>query len=694
MKKNPSQAMRNPSFRVAVDTGGTFTDVYLVKEDTGNIFTAKVSSTPSNPERAVLDGITRAVKAAGVDIKDMRLLLHGTTVTTNSIINGNRNRNPAALITTRGFKDILIIGRQNRPDLYNFWATKPEPLIQRRFIFEVEERVLADGNIYQPLNIESIYRIIKKIKALEINTVAISLIHSYINPAHEQKIKKIIEEIHPSAWVTLSSDILPEPREYERTSTTAINAVLQPLLASYLEKLEESVKSISRPRLFIMQSNGGLITFEQAGKEAVRTVLSGPAGGVMAGVQTTRQTGRPNIITFDMGGTSTDICLIKNGEARFTSEGNINGYPLRMSMLDIHTIGAGGGSIAWIDYGNSLRVGPDSAGAEPGPACYGLGGRKPTVTDANLVLGRINPDLMLDQDRQLKSGLALRCLEENIGLPLAITAEKAAEGIITVINAAMTRAVRVISVQRGYDPREFTLFAFGGAGPLHAAELAKELNIPQVLIPPHPGVTSAYGIANTDVRKDYERTVLQLLKNVEAEEIQKMYNDMREKAIRELIKEKSELADIYFVRKAEFRYPGQSYELTIPLPSGTLTKEDLIIIERSFHLVHEQEYSSSYHNMPVELVTIRLSAIMKLPKIINSPPVYHQDASRSITPAFERPVFFEGRFVNTAIYQREEIIPSQRIKGPAVIEQSDSTTLILPGMEAWLDKWGNLIINL
>lgn len=686
----------SPVYRLAVDTGGTFTDVCLAREEPGEILITKVPSTPHNPALAVLNGIARVLAMANAPLEKVRVVLHGTTVATNALLEGKGSQ--SALITTRGFRDILLIGRQNRPALYDFWAIKPKPLIERQHIFEVRERILASGEVHVPFDEEEAREVSEKIRRLGIDSVAVCFLHAYRNPEHERKMERIVKNVHPRVQVNLSAEILPEFREYERTSTTVINAVVRPLLHGYLEHLEQGLARLTKreqkpPGLFIMQSNGGVITAGQAKKEAVRTILSGPAAGVMAGVHLSRQTGRKNLITFDMGGTSTDICLIKDGQPRFTAEGQIGGYPLRTPMLDIHTIGAGGGSTAWIDAGGALRVGPVSAGAVPGPACYGLGGREPTVTDANLLLGRLSPEITLVENRRLDFSAAGRSIAEKIARPLGLTQEDAAEGIITVANAAMTRAIRVISVQRGHDPREFTLVAFGGAGPLHAAALARELNIPHVIIPPYPGVTSALGMFFTDVRRDYVQTFLKPIAGCQAPELEQIYQNMEDIGKQEFLQEGFPPEEIYFLRSADLRYHGQSYELTLPVPAGPLTPGDLVILERSFHLAHQQEYASSREKTAVEIVALRLAALARLPKI-NISTAGRQAADGSPIPVGkQRRVFWAGKFVSTAVYRRKDIPLEQKVEGPAVIEQADSTTLIWPGMSAWLDKWGNLLID-
>ena len=758
-------------YKLAVDTGGTFTDLCLLREDSGELLITKVSSTPADPAEAVLNGIkkiirmaegksgtnltgggflgegsdklclenipageasgqkdclagvssishrlissfsgissslkavysgrqsvTHAVKSSGTDLGragsvGVNFFLHGTTVATNALLEGGGAK--AALLTTRGFRDLLYIGRQNRPHLYDFWALKPEPLIPRHLTFEITERILADGSVHLPLAEAEIDLIARQLEEMGVESVAVSFLHSYINPVHEQRIKALLKVSLPMVMVTLSSEILPEFREYERTSTTVINSLVQPKVDRYLGNLEQELVGVGvEGGFFVMQSNGGVIKARQAREQSARTVLSGPAGGVLAGVWLSRLTGRRNLITADMGGTSMDISLIHNGVPRYTSEGNIGGYPLRLPMVDVHTIGAGGGSIAWIDMGGALRVGPRSAGAKPGPACYSMGGDKPTVTDANLVLGGLNSSATLGDDRQLDLDLARQSLQENIAGPLGLTVQEAAEGIIRVVNAGMVRAMRVVSVQRGYDPREFILTAFGGAGPLHAVELARELGMPQVLVPRYPGVNSAFGMLAADVRHDYVQTRLALLDEISPEEIEKIFAGMVLAGLADLQSEGFDREDCVVQRLLDLRYAGQSYELTIAAPAR-ISRPDINILKNEFHYVHEKSYGYSRKEAPLQLVALRLVAAGKLPEI--APFKLPKESKEAPVVAEREVVFASGRLVLTPVYNREDIGRDTVILGPAVIEQADSTILIWPGDVGRCDKWGNLIIEL
>jgi len=673
-------------YKLAIDTGGTFTDFCLMGEN-GELHIAKEPSIPEEPSRAVLAGIKKITQKTGIDPGQIDFILHGTTVATNAILERKGAR--LALITTKGFKDIIYIGRQNRPHLYNFWAIKPPPLLPRNLVLEVNERVLADGTVQTALQDKEIQSVIIQVEEAGVESVAVCLLHSYINPVHEIMLKNAIKEHLPHLSVTISSEILPEFREYERTSTTVINALIKPLTDKYISRLEKELTSTGvKSELFIMQSSGGVITAPRAREQSARIALSGPAGGVLAGVYLARLTGNKNLITADMGGTSMDICLIYNGKSRFTTEGAVGGYPLRLPMLDIHTIGAGGGSIAWVDSGGALRVGPQSAGSVPGPACYGLGGEEPTVTDANLLLGRLDPT-DLTGIKTLKPELAALAVSEKIADPLGLTLEEASEGIIRVVNANMVRAMRLVSVQKGYDPRDFTLVPFGGACPLQAVELARELGTHRIMVPPHPGVTSAWGMLSADVRHDYSFTHIVNLTPAVCAEINGKFAQLTEQGRKDLVREGFTEPEMNFNRLLDIRYQGQSYELTLSIPGNSLIEEDIKIIIRRFHRLHQQSYGYCRENAPVEIVTLRLTATGALPKI--SP--LSQTGAKEINISGTRQVYLSGEYHQVPVYARQQIGPGWRTEGPAIVTQVDTTTLIWPGDRAYCDRWGNIIIE-
>lgn len=687
------------TWRAAVDTGGTFTDVCMLNELTGEILVHKVPSTPADPSRAIIQALTRVAQIGNVRMSGLSLLLHGTNLAVNTLLERNWPR--AALIVTRGFKDILYIGRQDRPHLYDTRITRPEPLIPRHLTFEISERILAGGNVLHPLDQENLRALVDRLKEVSPDAVAVSLLHAYANPAHEKKIKDFLIKFLPGVPITISSELMPRIGEFERTCATAINAMVTPLMSTYINKLTaelEQGKESKNTGLFIMQSNGGVISAPQAAGESARTVLSGPAGGVLAGVTLSRETGRPNLITLDIGGTSTDVSLIHMEHPGYITEGEIAGYPLHLPMLDIHTIGSGGGSIAGIDRGGALKVGPQSAGATPGPACYGLGGREPTVTDANLVLGRLGNTIPVGEDRYLDLESARRAINEKIASPLNLPVEKAAGGIIEVAIAGMAGAIRLISVQRGYDPREFTLMAFGGAGPLHAAQLAREIGIPHVLVPRYPGVTSALGILFADLRRDYVSNVVTPWEQVRVDILMKIFTGLEDRSRRDLSLEGLETGGVTVNRYIDLRSKGRSYAITLPAPGGRLSPGDLKLLERSFHLLHRKEYGFSREDHPLEMVALRLVATAKPPGAKHTVDLYPA-RGKDITldrvktqPAY-RDVIFSGKPLRTAIYRRRLLQPGMELTGPAVVEQPDSTTLIWPGMKAGVDSRLNIIIS-
>jgi N-methylhydantoinase A len=674
------------AYKLAVDTGGTFTDFCLVDSE-GGVHVTKEPSTPDDPSRAVLLGLRRLVRETGIDPRAIDLFLHGTTVATNAVLERRGAR--LLLLTTKGFRDVVFIGRQNRPHLYDFRVLKPQPLLPRNLVLEVDERIGADGSVIKPLAAREIDSIVEQVRQSGATAVAVCLLHSYANPKHEIQLKKALEKVLPPLSVTISADILPEFREYERTSTTILNAMVRPQMEKYLGRLEQELASTGvRSQLYIMQSNGGVITAAQARKQSVRTILSGPAGGVLAGVYLARLTGWENLITADMGGTSMDICLIHRGEPRFTTEGAIGGYPLRLPMLDIHTIGAGGGSVAWVDAGGALRVGPRSAGAVPGPACYGLGGTEPTVTDANLVLGRLDPEAFAG-GRKIQPALAAECLEEKIGRVLGLTLEETAEGIIRVVNASMVRAMRLISVERGYDPRDFTLVAFGGAGPLHAVALAREMGIPRVLVPPYPGVTSAWGMLAADVRHDYSLTFIGDVAAGLAAELNGQYAALIATGKADLSREGFAADQMVFEPLVDLRYRGQAYELTVPLPAQSLDEDALRTAVQRFHRLHRQSYGYCREDAPVEVVALRLVARGVLPRTKFAAPPPHADLP---VPGARR-VYLLGTWQEIPVYRRESLPAGFTLTGPLIITQQDTTTLVWPGDRLTVDRWGNLLIE-
>jgi N-methylhydantoinase A len=680
------------AYRLGIDSGGTFVDVVLFEEETGNLKITKTPSTPKNPSIGVYNGIVKIIEKEGIDPLRISSLVHGTTVATNALL--EYKGVTTALILTQRFKDILSIVRQDRPKLYDYFVRRPDPLVPRHLRFEVRERTLFNGDILEDLNDSEILGIIDQIKSLDIRTVAACFLHSYANPRHELRVKELFQQDYPEAAVSLSCEILPEIREYERMSTTVINAYVMPIIERYLLDLMERMKNAGlRVDLNVMQSNGGIMTAGSAGQKSVATILSGPAGGVIGSQGISLLGGCEDVITLDMGGTSCDICLINKGKFLTTKESEIGGHAVKVPMIDINTIGAGGGSIAWIDAGGLLRVGPQSAGADPGPACYGKRGTEPTVTDANLVLGRLNPDFYVGGEMHIDVGLAKTAIQQKIAEPLNLGLEEAAEGVLKVVNANMIRGIRRVSVERGHDPRQYSLFCFGGGGPLHGADLATELNVPRLIIPIGPGVNSAVGLLMADFRYDYSRTYLKKVSQLEFQDLNVQFEVLEKQAFQQMVEEKIPKDKILFHRSADMRYFGQGYEIDVPVPGGLLTHDQVEGIRRSFNQIHAQLYGYNQPHAEMEIVYLRLAAIGQIPKPrFSKTPAAEGDASTAFKG--KRKVYMDGRYLDTSLYDRSRLKPNHRIEGPAIVEQFDSTTLIKPGQSAGVDPYLNLIVQI
>ncbi|MCP4627841.1 MAG: hydantoinase/oxoprolinase family protein [bacterium] len=676
--------------RIAVDTGGTFTDLCVLDETTGGFSVAKVPSTPDNPALAVMDGVKMVLNDLQIEPEAVAFFIHGTTVATNALLEGKGA--PIALITTKGFEDVILIGRQNRPKLYDHWGRRPTPLVARSQCHGIKERTLYTGEILTSLDQIQAAGLVEKIKAAGINSIAVSLLHAYANPNHELQVKEIISRIHPGAHVTISSEVLSEFREYERTSTICINAYVMPRVNNYVSYLESCLKeSDIGSDLYIMQSNGGVITSETARTVSARTVLSGPAGGALTGELLARTTENKNVITLDVGGTSSDICLIEKGKARLTTESDIEGYPIKLPMIDINTIGAGGGSIAWIDAGGALQVGPVSAGSVPGPVCYGRGGTEPTVTDANAILGRINPEYLLGGEMRVHLDDTRKVIQEKIADPLGLDLLQTAEGIIRVVNANMVRGMRRVSVERGYDPRDFALVPFGGAGPLHGADLAEALSMDRLIITAHPGIGSAFGMLSADVRHDYVKTHITLATEADHKQVEGLFAEMEAQATDQLNREGFGRDAVILDRKVDMRYLRQAYELTVPLTEALFSPEVVPQLVGRFHDMHRRTYGYARDEEPVEIVNLRLVALGELPGLKLQIRESGDDAQPN--PFANRTVYFGGRPLETAIYQRDTLKPGQVVPGPAIVEQLDSTVVVTPPFAAECDPYGNLILN-
>ena len=647
---------------MGVDTGGTFTDFVFVKDGRFQLF--KVPSTPEDPSLAIKQGLERIGASAEV--------VHGTTVGTNALLQRRGAR--TALITTRGFEDVLVIGRQARPELYNLNAVKPPPLVADELRFGISERVVASGEVIEPLNESELPALVAELKQAGVESVAISLLFSFLHPEHEERIAESLASL--DVPLSISSRILPEYREYERTSTVVINAYLQPLMGRYLRRLQDRSANLN---LRVMQSSGGSISAEVAAAEPVRTILSGPSGGVVGALRAARSAGLKNVITFDMGGTSTDVALCDSGAIRTTNEAVVAGLPVAVSVMDIHTVGAGGGSIARVDEGGSLRVGPESAGADPGPACYGRS-LLPTVTDAHVVLGHfggvglLGGEFKLDEER---ARAALAQLADDLsrvtGKRTSIVA--AARGVLSVANTNMERALRHISVERGHDPRQFALLPFGGAGGLHAVELARALRIPTIIMPTAPGALSAVGVLVADVVKDQSRTVMFTLQSKQISKLPGVFREMEREAAAVLRREGFPPASQRHERALAMRYRGQSFELVIEKTDGDLGA--------SFHRAHRERYGYAQEGSEIEIVSARLRSIGIVSKL--------NVRKIATTGGTAKPHDKNG---NVHIYRRDDLRGGVKLRSPCIVTEYSGTTLIPADARARVDQFGNILIDL
>ena len=661
--------------RIAIDTGGTFTDCVFLRG--GRLEILKVLSTPANPARAIAQGVASARERLRERASPIELL-HGTTVGTNALLERRGGR--VALVTTEGFEDVLVIGRQARPELYNFFVQKPLPLVATAHRLGLRERVAADGQVLVALTPAALGRLRRAVRRSRPQAAAVCLLFSYINSRHERRVAQALRGLRLP--VSVSHEILPEFREYERTSTVVVNAYLAPVMGRYLAEVERLTGR--RGKVGVMQSSGGTVSARVASTQPVRTLLSGPAGGVVGAQAVADRAGFNRIISFDMGGTSNDVALI-SGALATTNEGSVGGVPVAVPMLDIHTVGAGGGSLAWFDEGGALRVGPQSAGADPGPICYGRG-RQPTVTDAHLILGRLDPNQFLGGEWQLDAERTRRYAQESLRrAPGVRSLEALAAGIVAVANATMERAIRVISIERGYDPREFTLVAFGGAGGLHACDLAAALGLARVLVPKFPGALSALGILCSDVVKDYSRTVLWPMDAARAlaPKLDSAFRHLERAARADLAREGFPRAAQRLLRQLDLRYRGQAFELTVPYG------RDFV---RAFHQAHAQRYGYSDPARPIEVVNLRLRAIG-----VTEKPKFRPRRDGAAPPAVARfkraRVFFDGQWCATDSYLRERLRPGNRLRGPAVIAEYSGTTVLPPAWRARVDAYDNLLLE-
>ena len=689
------------AWRIGVDIGGTFTDVALVDDASGRIGVAKVPTTPADLADGVLAALGTAMERYGVSAPKVGLLSHATTVVTNAILEERGAR--AALVTTRGFRDVLELRRSARADLYDLFQDGPSILIPRRRRFEITERIGADGAVVTPLAEEEIDHLIAELRAARVEAIAVSLLFSFLNPRHERRLGERLRAALPDVPVYLSCEILPEIKEFERSSTTSVCAYVGPILASYLRRLEASTKSKALPPLYLMGSNGGVLEAAEAVVMPAMAVESGPAAGVVAAALVARQTGKGDIISFDMGGTTAKASLIRGGQYETTPDYEVGGgssrtrwmngtgHPIRVPVIDLAEVSAGGGSIAWVDRAGALRVGPHSAGADPGPVCYRRGGTEPTVTDCNLLLGYLDARSLLAGDLPIDRDAAEAAVRAKLAAPLGLDVRAAAAAVIDVVNHAMAEVLKIVSVQRGHDAREFVLAAFGGAGPLHCAALAGELGIGEILCPPIPGAFSALGLVGSDLKRDYVRTVYVTTADADPSALEAAFAALENEGAAMLVRANVPPARRQFERSVDARYARQSYELAVPVPAGALDRARLKQIAESFHDMHRRTYGHDNRSEPVQIVNVRVTAIGAIPPLAvrDAPAAQGSNAVKS-----RRPLWFRATGeVEADVFDRARMPAGLTAQGPAVIESLESTILVPPGWQARMDEDGFVIMT-
>jgi N-methylhydantoinase A len=672
---------------VGVDVGGTFTDLLLFDEEQRRVGIAKVPTTLENQAFGVLAAVT----AAGADLRAVGAVVHGTTTTTNALLERKIAR--AGLVTTRGFRDVLELGRRTRPQPYGLIGSF-EPLIPRELRLEVSERIDAEGEVVRPLDEAELRQALARLVALGAEALVIHFLHAYINPAHERRAATIARELWPNPYITVGSELVSEYREYERGVTASVNAVVQPVLQRYIARLESELSARGYAGdLLVMQGNGGTVSARLVSEAPVHTVMSGPASGVIAAAYTARAAGFANVITYDMGGTSSDVALIQGGVPLVSSELELEyAMPIRVPMVDVHSIGAGGGSLARIDDSGMLRVGPESAGAHPGPICFGRGGDEPTITDANLVLGRLNPERLLSVERPVALERIRARLVDTVGARLGLDGDGSAAAILRIANDKMAGAIRMVSLARGHDPRDFALFAFGGAGPLHAAALARELGIPRLLIPMRPGITNALGCVVADLRHDYVRTVNRAVPLLPDGLVRDVLTAQIEEGRRTLAREQADITEIRLLHRADMQFQGQSHLLGVDLPDIAVTAADL---QQAFEAAYWRRFGVALPEIRAVLVNLHTAVIGKRRPVdlaVLAPAT--SPASPDAARAGRRRVWFEAGWLDTPIYRRETLPQGARFDGPAVLEQLDATTVVEPGNHVEVDPLGNLVVTI
>ncbi|MPZ55360.1 MAG: hydantoinase/oxoprolinase family protein [Rhizobiales bacterium] len=681
---------------VGVDTGGTFTDLVAFAPGSGELRTIKVPSEPSDPSTAVINALNELFRT-GIAPSEIGSLVHGTTVATNAVLESAGVR--AGLLITRGFRAVYEARGWVRPDpteLLDTFFRKPPPLVPQSRTEEIPERLDYQGTVLEPLDEEAVRAAARRLKAKDVEAVAVCYLFSFRNPAHEERTAEILAEEEPAWRISLSSRVLPVIREYPRLSTTVIDAYVGPTMERYLVNLERRLckASVATPQIFLMQSNGGLMRIGMGARFPNQTLISGPAAGVVAATALAAASGRRNFVTLDIGGTSTDISVIANGRAHETASGRIAGQDIGTPMLAVHTLGAGGGTVAWIGRDGLMKVGPQSAGAIPGPACYGRGGTAPTVTDANLVLGALGTGSVLGGRMTLDRTLAERAIMEGVARPLGLDLVTAAAGILKIVNTNMAVDLRLAFQSRGEDPRRFALLAFGGAGPLHAAYLARDVGIPEVCVPPHPGLMSAMGLLQTDVRHLYLRSAVGLLSSYPVDEVNRIFSELRQRALDDIAEEGLDTAGLRLAQQLDLRYLHQGYHLTVDGPDGEVQEQHKSSIKTAFDTLHRRTYGASAPGEEAELVTLRLLAEIPVPHL--RLPKLSSGRRRSTDALIGRRQLYDfarGTYVEAGVYDRSRFGSGDRIAGPAIVEQYDSTTVVLTGQTLAVDEVGNLIIS-
>lgn len=684
-------------FRAGVDTGGTFTDCVVI-DDNGVIHTFKELSTPKDPSIGLYNVIKKAASHFKQDLGEflgnLDFFAHGTTVATNTLLTGTGA--VTGLILTKGFRDTIEMRRAHKNNIWDLYLPVPTPLVPRYLRLGVDERVDSNGDILRPLIEDEVRAACAKFKKYDVSAVAVNLLFSFLNDKHEKRIREIVSEELPEVFISISSEVLPQIREYERSSTTVANAYVGPKLTVYLETLEEKLKRDGLSRAFyVTASNGGVMTADTAIRHASATLLSGPAAGAVGTIYFSKLLGRENLILMDMGGTSFDVTLIHDGGVTLSTEGEIAGYRVAKPMIDIHTVGAGGGSIAWIDSGGMLKVGPASAGSDPGPVCYMLGGEEPAVTDANLLLGYLNKEYFLGGEMKVDADRAAAAVEKKIAGPLGFTVDEAAYGIFSIINQNMADAAKVVSVQKGHDPREFTLISAGGACSIHACKIAEELGSNTVIVPKAASVFCALGMLESDIKLDNVKTYNALIPGIDLDDFNKTIKEVEQKALKELLQEGVEKERATLQRHLDMRYVGQHHEVTVDIPSGCrIEKNHISEIAEAFHRVHEKLYTYSTPENPLEIMSLRVTAVGAVDKAVMAETSMFGSDLQSAFKSTRRAYFPEkGGFIEVPVYDRNKLAEGNELEGPAIVEERITTVIVHPGWKLKIDAYGNIVME-